>query len=534
MRISLVTPLFKSEPYVEELYQRAVDSITVLTHDYEIVFVNDGSPDKSLEVARRLAARDPRVTVIDLSRNFGQHPALVTGLRAATGDFVFICDSDLEEDPKWIIPFYETMQEKECDVVYGVQTAKKGGLLYRAARRLFYGSLVLLSGIDFPGNITTARLMSRRYLDAMLEYQERELFAAGIWHMVGFDQAPYQVAKQGTSATTYRIGALVSNFVNAITAFSTRPLQVISIAGIVLSATAMVFIGSLLYRKLILNAALEGWTSVMASIMLIGGILLFFNGIIAIYIAKIFVEVKQRPVASVRSVIGGSTDSKYEASRPQRAQQPHPPDPQSYNSIVQHYERCLAEHGDGSRAVDWNSEESAAVRYDVMLDLLSAKSGPVSLLDFGCGLGELKHHIERRGLSHVQYEGLDISQAYADAARERLPGTTIHCVDVLDGAAHLPDYDYIVMNGIFTRRENLSHREMLLYMERLTKRLFENTRRGLAFNVMSTCADWKSDELFHPSFDELAEMICGSLSPQMTLRNDYGLYETTCYVYRKS
>jgi len=297
MRISLITPLYRSEEYIEELYRRARKTITEITPDYEFIFVNDNSPDDSLSVAKRLADEDPNVTVVDLSRNFGQHKALLTGLEHSTGDYAFVCDSDLEEQPEWIGLFYQAMQDKDCDVVYGVQTARKRGLFYRLASRIFYRSVNTLSGFSFPENIVTARLMSRRYVDRMLEFKEREVFLSGIWHMTGFVQLPSPVKKLDSSPTTYSFGRLVYLFVNAVTAFSTRPLTFISVAGIILSVLALMFIGYLLWLKYVMGIDSEGWTSVMAAIMLIGGITLFFNGI-----AKIFIEVKQRPITTVKEV----------------------------------------------------------------------------------------------------------------------------------------------------------------------------------------------------------------------------------------
>jgi SAM-dependent methyltransferase len=204
-----------------------------------------------------------------------------------------------------------------------------------------------------------------------------------------------------------------------------------------------------------------------------------------------------------------------------------------YMTIVGHYERCLAEHGSGARAVDWKSPESAAIRYDVMLGLLGADTNKVSLLDFGCGLGDLKRHIAARGLEHIAYEGLDISPEYASAARLAHPDTPIHCLDVLQSEAVLPQFDYVVMNGIFTRREEIGPPAMLDYLERLTTRLFSQAQKGLAFNVMSTCVDWRSENLFHPGFDDLASVISRALSRNFVMRNDYGLYECTVYVYRE-
>ena len=530
MRISLVTPLYNSASHLEELTQRAITTIQKITEDYEIIFVNDGSPDESYMIAKQLAENNARITLIDLSRNFGQHPALMTGLGAATGDYIFICDSDLEEEPEWIGPFFKHIQQLDADVVFGVQTEKKGSIFYRAARSIFYSSLNLLSGVKFPHNITTARLMSRRYLDAMLQYKERELFAAGIWHMTGFKQVPYPVAKPDRSATTYKLSGLVNIFVNAVTAFSTRPLKAISLVGILISVLALCFIAYLVYFKFFISSALPGWTSVMATTLLLGGIILFFNGIMAIYLAKIFTEVKQRPLTTVREVIGGEANARL-------TQVPlsitHTNFNDSYMEIISHYENCLSKHKTGAKAVDWKNEDSANTRYEVMLGLIPSSKEPVRILDFGCGLGGLKTYIDKHKLNHIEYEGLEISKAYAKAARKNHPGVKIHCLDILKDKAKLSNYDYIVLNGIFTRRENMSETQMLEYLRRVTEKLFPYARHGIAFNVMSQNVDWKSNELFHPSNNELVSVISKSLSPHFVLRNDYGLYETTCYVYQE-
>lgn len=306
MKISVVTPLYGSAPYIEELHRRAVAAIRAIGADgYEIIFVNDNGPDDSLDVAVRVAHRDAHTIVIDLSRNFGQHQATMAGLAQATGDYVFILDSDLEEEPEWLGQLFAEMSRQHCDVVYAVSDGPKGGQLYALARAIYYKVLNFLSPIKFPVNVCTARLMSRRYVDALLQFGERELFMAGIWHMAGFDQMAIRVAKRDSSPTTYSFGRRLNVFVNAVTAFSTRPLVMISVLGMVLSLAALVFVGYVVFRKLVYGVDIEGWTSVMAAVLLIGGASLFFNGVMAIYIAKIFVEVKQRPRTIIRRVYRG-------------------------------------------------------------------------------------------------------------------------------------------------------------------------------------------------------------------------------------
>ena len=303
MKISIVTSLYRSAPYLQEFCERAIRATREIDiQDYEVILVNDNSPDDDLMIARRLADTDAHIVVIDLSRNFGQHSALVTGLQYATGDLIYVLDSDLEEEPEWLINFQGEMKRTDCDVVYGVQVGTKGTASYRLGRKLFYVLLNWLSGVKFPENIVTARLMTRRYVNAMLDYKEREMFLAGIWHMVGFAQLPVSVVKLHRSSTTYTISRLIYLFVNGVTSFSTRPLAAIAITGISLSLVALVFILWVVLRQFLYGVGISGWASVMAGVLAVGGISMFFNGVMALYIAKIFLEVKKRPLSTVREV----------------------------------------------------------------------------------------------------------------------------------------------------------------------------------------------------------------------------------------
>jgi putative glycosyltransferase len=303
MKISVVTSLYRSAPYVRELYHRCLEAIGKTgADDYEIILVNDHSPDDDLAIAKDLASRDAKVVVIDLSRNFGQHKALLTGLAQASGDYTFMMDSDLEEDPEWLARFHVEMQRTGCDVVFGVQQGEKGSRFYRLGRWVFYNLMNQLSDINLPKNAVTARLMSRRYLDALLEYQEREMFLAGICHVVGFAQLPVDVIKHDTSPTTYSLAHVASIFVNAVTAFTIRPLIAISLIGMSVMLLAFGFTAWVIFRKIAYGVAVQGWASAMVAILMIGGMTLFLNGVIAIYIAKIFLEVKQRPMTTIREV----------------------------------------------------------------------------------------------------------------------------------------------------------------------------------------------------------------------------------------
>lgn len=302
--ISIVATLYNSAPYLDEFYRRATETALKLGGDYEIVFVNDGSPDDSLKRAVRLCEADERVQVIDLSRNFGHHKAMMTGLIHARGDLVFLIDSDLEEEPEWLLSFAEKMRSNQCDVVYGVQARRKGGLFERWSGGLFYSLFRMLTGLDFPENMVTARLMSRRYVDALIQFEEREVFLPGLWHITGFEQLPYTVRKHSTSRTNYTFRKKAALAVNSITSFTNTPLIAIFYLGAFISLVSSLYIGFLLGRWMFFANPPLGWTSTMASIWLIGGLVILFIGIVGIYLSKVFFEAKQRPYTIIRQVFG--------------------------------------------------------------------------------------------------------------------------------------------------------------------------------------------------------------------------------------
>jgi len=211
-------------------------------------------------------------------------------------------------------------------------------------------------------------------------------------------------------------------------------------------------------------------------------------------------------------------------------------DDRRYLDIVAHYEACLERHGDTHLGVDWPKEDDAARRYQVMLEVVRRASPreQVSLLDFGCGAAHLLQHMRATGVENVRYAGLDLSPKFVELARRKFPASDFHCVDVLDAAAceALPRFDYVVMNGVFTEKRTLSFDEMLGYFRRVVKAVWPKAGAGLALNVMSKQVDWERDDLFHLPLDTLATFLTRELTRNFVIRNDYGLYEYTAYVYR--
>lgn len=301
MKLSIVTTLYQSSAYINEFYQRSrLVAHQLVGDEYEIIFVNDGSPDNSLAVAAQLTEHDPHIIVIDLSRNFGHHKAMMTGLSYAKGQQVFLLDSDLEEKPEWLIDFAAQMDAEQCDVVYGAQLKRKGSLFEKISGKLFYPTFRFFTGLAQPNNIVTARLMSRRYVTALLLHQERELNIGGLWTITGFKQCMRIIQKHATSPTTYSLSHKIKHIVNAVTSFSGLPLVFTFYSGLCISISALCYIIYLSLIHFFISSAPNGYTSIVASIWLFSGLIIFFIGLQGIYIAKIFSEVKQRPYTIVR------------------------------------------------------------------------------------------------------------------------------------------------------------------------------------------------------------------------------------------
>jgi putative glycosyltransferase len=302
MRLSIVTTLYRSARHLDEFHARVSASALQLTPDYEIVLVNDGSPDDSLDVALKLLEHDDRVRIIDLARNFGHHKAMMTGLAEARGDLVFLIDSDLEEAPELLIEFSKAMHDGQADVVYGVQDARRGGLVERSSGWLFFKLFNLLSEQPIPENLVTVRLMTRRYVSALVSHRERKMMIAGLWALTGFNQIARTIAKGAKGHTSYSFRRKISVLVDSITSFSDRPLILIFYLGLAIGGTSSLAAVYLVVRRLFFGVALPGWPSLIVSIWMFGGLMLICLGIIGIYLSKVFIETKQRPYTIVRQI----------------------------------------------------------------------------------------------------------------------------------------------------------------------------------------------------------------------------------------
>ena len=209
-----------------------------------------------------------------------------------------------------------------------------------------------------------------------------------------------------------------------------------------------------------------------------------------------------------------------------------------YLDIARHYEDCFKTNGDNCKGVDWPNRPDAEKRYRIMLDIIrfddnADKTSACSVMDLGCGLGHMYEYMNSTGCT-LSYTGVDVSDVFVNECRKKFPGVTFLKLDILkddlSGLSEKPDY--IIMNGVFTEKCNLSYEEMKTYFEAFIKKAFELCNKGIAFNVMSKDVDWERDDLFHLPLSELSSFLTKNLTRRYIIRNDYGLYEYTTYVYK--
>lgn len=303
MKLSIVTTMYKSAPYLQEFYERVSATAKKITDDdYEIIFVDDGSPDNSLKIAIPLHEKDKKVRVLELSRNFGHHKAIMTGLAHTRGEFVFLLDCDLEEDPEWLETFWIELHRTNADVVYGFQPQRKGRFFEQLSGKIFYSLFNLVSDVAISPNLITARLMRQSYVSALVRHQDAEVFLAGLWAITGFKQVNLSLNKKSTAASTYTFWRKIQLAFNGVIAFSRTPLILLFYLGILILFFVVLYIFYLLYIFFVHGASIPGYTSIVVSIWFLGGLIISCLGIIGIYLATIFSEVKKRPYTIIRSI----------------------------------------------------------------------------------------------------------------------------------------------------------------------------------------------------------------------------------------
>ncbi|MEM7068940.1 MAG: glycosyltransferase family 2 protein [Pseudomonadota bacterium] len=319
--LSVVTTLYNSAEFIEEFYERVCKSASEISGDFEIILVNDGSPDNSYELAISLAKKDSRIVLVDLSRNFGHHTAILAGLNHTRGKLIFFVDSDLEDPPELLPQFYEKMQEDaSIDVVHGRHSQSQGNALRRYTSRGFWRFFNYLADVKVENNSCSVRLFTRNYLNALLAMPERNIFLGGMFHWPGFKQVSVHVdRKLRRKVSTYTFFSRIKLFLLALSDFSTKPLLLIFFLGISIAGIAGILGLYFLAAKIINPSGIAlGFTALIISVWFVGGLTMATLGIMGIYVARIYTEVKGRPQFVVRSVQNFTADRADIRSNPVR------------------------------------------------------------------------------------------------------------------------------------------------------------------------------------------------------------------------
>jgi dolichol-phosphate mannosyltransferase len=311
MELSVVIPVFNEETNIREVYRRVAAELESLPCDFEIIFVDDGSTDSSVDQIASLHRSDPRVKLLSLSRNFGHQTALTAGMDHAQGDAVIAMDADLQHPPALIRDFLSHW-EKGYEVVYSVRKDTQDATpLKRLSAKFFYRVFRALSGIDVPANSADFRLLDRRVIEAFRQIRERTRFLRGLVGWAGFRSiaVPYEAAPRHSGTSKYDTRRMMRFAIDGLVSFSATPLYMAIYVGALMALLGCVYLVYVLYARLVTGNVVPGWTSLIILVSFVGGIQLIIMGIIGVYIGKIYEETKQRPLYLIRDTLGvGNTD----------------------------------------------------------------------------------------------------------------------------------------------------------------------------------------------------------------------------------
>ncbi len=301
--ISVIVPVLNEELTLSEFYKQIVDNLK--PHNYEIIFVNDGSTDKSQAIINGFRTRNNKVKVINLTRNFGHQIAITCGIDHARGDAAIIIDSDLQ-DPPSVIPKMIQKWQEGYDVVYGIRSQRSGENFVKVTTaKIFYKMINLLSGRAIPENVGDFRLISRKVINTLKETREYHRFLRGIISWIGYKHCGihYKRNRRFAGSTKYSVFSMTKLAIDALLSFSFFPLRIASILGVITAIGAVIMIFYALYVQSI-GQTVKGWSSTVVIILFMGSIQLITIGIIGEYLGRIYEEVKKRPLYIIGSKDG--------------------------------------------------------------------------------------------------------------------------------------------------------------------------------------------------------------------------------------
>ena len=303
-KISLVIPCYNEENSIPMIYEE-IDKLTkkMKTEDFEIIFINDGSKDNSAWVIKELSKKDKRIKYLTFSRNFGKEAGMYAGLKESTGDYVAILDADLQDPPEMIKKMYNIIKKEKVDCVALYTESHEGySLIRKTLTNIWYKLAKKISTSNQKPGARDFRLMTRQMTDAILEMKEYNRYLKGIYDYVGFETKwiSYDAPNRKTGESKFNIWKLTKYAIEGMVAFSTKPLILATYIGLFLCLTSFIVIIIIIAKTLIWTDPVSGWPSLACLIVFIGGIQLFFLGIIGLYLSKLYLEVKRRPIYIVK------------------------------------------------------------------------------------------------------------------------------------------------------------------------------------------------------------------------------------------
>jgi polyisoprenyl-phosphate glycosyltransferase len=315
--LSVVVPMYNEEEVIEVTYRRLKAVLDTLGDTYEIVFVNDGSRDRTSDIVRVICAADMNVKLIEFSRNFGHQIAVTAGMDHASGRAVVLIDADLQDPPELIVQMVAKWREG-FDVVYGRRSERKGESWFKkTTAAAFYRVLHSMTSVNIPLDTGDFRLMDRKVCDALTSMRENSRFIRGMVSWAGFKQTSVDYVREERFAgeTKYPLRKMIRLSLDAITSFSTKPLKIASILGFVLSAVGFVYLIVVLFQRFFTHTTMQGWTSLIVISLLFHGITLSLLGVLGEYIGRTYEEAKRRPLYLVSETINLSAEAESDMHR---------------------------------------------------------------------------------------------------------------------------------------------------------------------------------------------------------------------------
>lgn len=303
--VSVVIPVYNEQETLALLVQRLTAVLEGMSETFEVIFVDDGSRDRSLALLREFHATDPRLKCVSLSRNFGHQVAISCGIDFSRGEAVVVMDGDLQDPPE-ILPGLIARWREGFDVVYAVRQQRKENLLKRAAYKSFYWVLSKVSYLDIPLDSGDFSLMDRRVVDLLKRMPERNRFVRGLRTWVGLRQTGFEYARSARFAgeSKYTLPKLVRLAFDGLVSYSFVPLRAVSNLGLLVSLSSLAYMIYLFAARLLGDQVIEGWTSTVVIVLFLGGVQLLSLGILGEYVGRVFDEVKQRPLYVVGEALG--------------------------------------------------------------------------------------------------------------------------------------------------------------------------------------------------------------------------------------